>query len=90
MQPDALDALRSHIDAIDDELVDVLRRRMEISAEIGRYKHAAGMSVVQPVRYNSLIERRVAAGTAVGLDPDFMRRLFSTIHEESVRHQLKS
>ncbi len=90
MQPEALDALRSHIDAIDDELVDVLRRRMEISAEIGRYKHAAGMSVVQPVRYNSLIERRVAAGTAVGLDPDFMRRLFSTIHEESVRHQLKS
>lgn len=85
---ETLETLRRSIDETDDELVDVLRRRMDIARRIGQYKRAHGMTIVQPQRYHQLIESRIAAASAAGLDPEFMRRLYSLVHEESVRAQL--
>ncbi len=87
--PDSLDTLRKRIDKIDNELLDVLARRMEVVREIGRYKRLHKMPVVQPTRYGDIVTSRVAAAAALGLGSDFMNTLFSAIHEESVRQQLK-
>lgn len=83
-----LDDLRRRIDEIDDELLEVIARRMSVSGEIGAYKRLNGMPVVQPDRYNALMSRRIKAGTDIGLSENFMRRLLAALHEESVRHQI--
>ena len=83
-----LEEFRRQIDAIDDELLEVVARRMAVSAEIGRLKARHSMAVVQPDRYNTLIERRTAQGAELGLSPECTRRIFSALHEESVRRQL--
>lgn len=80
--------MRQTIDAIDDQLIDLLARRMAVSEEIGRFKHVRSMPVIQPERYDALMGRRVEEATHAGIPPRFMRRLFSLIHEESVRRQL--
>lgn len=85
-----LDDLRRRIDEIDDELLEVIARRMSIADEIGAYKRRNGMAVVQPERYNTLMSRRISAGTDIGLSESFMRRLLSALHEESVRRQVES
>lgn len=84
-----LAALRDEIDSIDSELVALLGRRMDVSRMIGRFKQQAGMPVVQPARYQALMADRVAEAEKCGLPADFMRRILSTIHEESVRQQLE-
>jgi len=86
---ESLRIYREEIDRIDTELVSLLARRMGVSAEIGRLKLSEGLPVIQPERYNDLMERRVAEAARMGLPEQFMRTLFGTIHEESVRRQLE-
>lgn len=85
---EGLDALREKIDRIDEELIEILGKRMEISREIGAYKKEHGIPVIQNDRYRALMENRVAEGESLGLSPTFVRAILSSIHEESVRNQI--
>lgn len=85
---DELSLLRQHIDDCDRELLAVLARRMSVSREIGRFKQAHNLKVVQPERYHQVIKARLDEGQSLGLAPDFTQRLMQAIHEESVRQQL--
>ena len=67
-----LASLRGQIDQIDDELMTLIQRRMEVAREIGIYKKSHSMTVVQPDRYENLITRRVAEAESLGLSPDFI------------------
>lgn len=86
---ESLGLLRQHIDSIDTELIELLAKRMRISRDIGRYKKEHDMPVVQPGRYNDLMQQRVADGERLDLSGEFMRNILSAIHEESVRQQLE-
>lgn len=88
VQSSELDMLRGGIDECDSQLIETLARRMRLSEEIGRYKQAHGIRVLQPSRYQRLLSSLVERGSVQGLDPDFTRRLLELIHEESVRLQL--
>lgn len=84
---ETLDMLRQQIDRIDDELLDLLAQRMRVSREIGRYKLANRIPIVQPGRYNDLMKLRVDAAAALDLSPEFIGNILATIHEESVSQQ---
>lgn len=85
---ESLNHLRTQIDYLDNELLDVLNRRMQVSREIGRYKKAQGMQVVQASRYDKIMTQRIKAAEALGMNPEFMKSVLAAIHEESVRQQL--
>jgi chorismate mutase len=83
-----LSAYRSRIDNIDEEIISLLAKRMKICNEIGEFKNLHGMTVVQADRYAELIADRLKDGELAGLDSDFLKKLFTAIHTESVRLQL--
>ena len=85
---DELGLLRQQIDDCDHELLAVLARRMSVSREIGRFKQAHNLRIVQPARYQDVIKARLDEGQRLGLDSDFTQRIMQAIHEESVRQQL--
>ena len=85
---ESLSILRQKIDRLDDELLELLANRMRVAREIGRYKREHDMPIVQPERYNSLMQNRVQAALHLDLGEEFIRTILSTIHEESVRQQL--
>ncbi len=85
---DELSMLRQQIDDCDHELLAVLARRMSVSREIGSFKKAHNLRVVQPARYQDVMKARLEEGRQLGLDEDFIQRLMQAIHEESVRQQL--
>lgn len=85
---ESLDMLRREIDRIDSEMLDVLRRRMEVSREIGHYKKEHSMPAVQTKRYGDIMASRVEAAVNMGMSADFMRTVLTAVHEESVRQQL--
>ena len=81
--------LRQKIDRCDDELLEILAKRMQIARDIGQYKLEHDMPVVQSARYADLMQRRVDIAEALDLSPDFIRHILAVIHEESVRLQVE-
>jgi chorismate mutase len=55
-----LDDLRRHIDEIDDQLHDLLMRRTEIVAAIGREKKSGNVAALRPGREASILRRLVS------------------------------
>lgn len=80
--------LRREIDRIDNELLEVLSRRMRVCREIGRYKKEHSMPVVQAKRYGDIMADRVNAAVDMHMGAEFMRTVLSAVHEESVRQQI--
>lgn len=81
--------LRCEIDRIDTELLSLLSKRMQLSREIGNYKKEHSLSVLQAQRYNELLDNRARKGAELSLDPDFVKAVLRTIHDESVRVQIE-
>lgn len=86
---ESLALLRQQIDRINDELLELLAKRMRVTCEIGLYKKEHKMPVIQQTRYNDLMETLVKNGEELGLSEEFVRSILATIHEESVRQQLE-
>lgn len=83
-----LEALRTEIDKLDVELLEILARRMNIVEEIGEYKKANGITILQIRRWNQLIRERIENGINLGLSRDFIMRLLQAVHEEGIQRQL--
>ena len=86
---ESLSALRKQIDEMDDQLMDLLTKRMRISREIAAYKKDHNMGVVQTGRYTEILDKRGAQGSMCGMDPVFVKKVYEAIHEESVRQQME-
>lgn len=81
--------LRKQIDEIDNQLMELLSKRMRVCREIGYYKKEHNMTVLQTSRYNEILDKRGAQGTLCGMSSDFVAKVFEGIHEESVRQQME-
>lgn len=84
-----LHELRSQIDECDNNLIEVLAKRMRVAREIGTYKKEHCMQILQTGRYNEILDKRGAQGALCGMDADFIKKVFEAIHEESVRQQME-
>lgn len=81
--------LRQHIDECDNELLEVLSRRMAIAREIGQYKKEHNMQVVQAQRYSTMMSQRHNQAEELGMSGDFIETVMQAVHEESVRQQIR-
>ena len=81
--------LRKQIDELDNQLMDLLAKRMRVCREIGQYKREHNMTVLQASRYNEILSKRGAQGALCGMGPEFVASVFESIHEESVRQQIE-
>lgn len=84
-----LTSLRRQIDDLDDQLLELLAKRMRVSGEIAQFKKANNMSVLQTGRYDEILTKRIKQGIQLGMDEEFMKIILEAIHEESVRTQLE-
>ena len=83
-----LSELRRQIDNIDEQLLELLAKRMRISKEIGVYKKEHNMPILQSPRYSEILEKRSNMGATLELNVDFVKEILKEIHEESVRQQM--
>ena len=81
--------LRNQIDDLDNQLMELLAKRMRVCREIGQYKKEHNMTVLQPSRYNEILDKRGAQGSLCGMDAEFIKNVFEEVHEESVRQQME-
>lgn len=86
---EGIQQLRRQIDEFDNQLLELLSKRMRVCREIGQYKKEHNMTVFQAGRYNEILEKRGAQASLCGLSAENVAHIFELIHEESVRQQLE-
>ena len=86
---ESLALLRQQIDQIDNDLIEILAKRMRISREIGQYKKEHRMQIVHTDRYDDILKSRRKLAEELGMSGNFMQTIVEAIHEESVRQQIE-
>ena len=82
-----LNTLRTQLDAIDNSLINTLANRMKVSEQVAAFKAKRGMPAMQPARFEEVLKTRCEQGASKGLDTNFVKQIYETIHTESVRVQ---
>ncbi len=83
-----MEPYRALLDDIDLQLIQDLADRFHITGSIGEYKNTHNLAILQPDRYKAISDILAEKGKELGLDGDFIRLLFETIHAESIRCQI--
>ncbi|MDO5571004.1 MAG: bifunctional 3-deoxy-7-phosphoheptulonate synthase/chorismate mutase type II [Bacteroidales bacterium] len=86
---ESLSSLRRQIDDLDDQLLELLAKRMRVSGEIATYKKQNSMPVLQTNRYDEIMTKRIAQAQEMGMGGEFIKTVLEAIHEESVRKQIE-
>jgi len=84
-----LSVLRSQIDIADQNLLDILGKRMKVAEQIGTLKRANNVAVLQNKRWNEILGSMILEGQDRGLSEEFILRVFKAIHQESINKQEK-
>jgi chorismate mutase len=79
-----LEQLREAIDTVDAEILRLAVRRVEYVLRIAEFKRARQMPIYDPTRERAVIERLLTLAPQ-GVDPQFVRRIFERIIDESRR-----
>ena len=84
-----LEGLRSDIDRLDSELLNVLDNRMKVVSKIGQCKKENNVTILQSGRWDKVIEQSTSAAQSLGLSEEFTMKIFSAIHQESINKQTR-
>lgn len=85
-----LEHLRALIDGVDQQLLHLLRKRLDLVAQVGAVKHGAGLPIYAPQREASMLAKRRDEASKIGVAPqlieDILRRLMreSYLNEKDV------
>jgi len=82
-----LEDLRHKIDKYDQDLLEILGKRMGCAGEIGAYKKKNDMTILQTNRWEEILNSRVTMGEDLGLSNEIVKSIFKVIHQESINTQ---
>jgi chorismate mutase/prephenate dehydratase len=83
----AIAALRNEIDNIDQQLLQLLNRRLTVARDIGRLKHQEGGPIVDRQRESHILQRLNALNPGP-LEQDTLGQIFAIIFSASRRVQI--
>ncbi|MCZ4319517.1 bifunctional 3-deoxy-7-phosphoheptulonate synthase/chorismate mutase type II [Aequorivita viscosa] len=84
-----LNTMRTQIDLIDDQIMDMLGKRMKIVDTIGALKKKNNVAILQVKRWNEVLGRMILEGEENKLSEEFVLKIYKAIHQESINHQKK-
>ena len=80
-----LNTLRAEIDQIDQQLWEMIGKRVNLAREIGEWKRAHNEPVIQPQRFQEVLEHCRQIGEQHGLSEQVISEVMNALHKESVR-----
>lgn len=83
-----LQPYREKIDALDDQIIELLAQRMDIVREVGVIKARENIALVQHARVKEVCDRCAALARDKGLDESLVRKLYETIIDHA--HEMES
>jgi chorismate mutase len=87
MEDEYLEEKRAEIAQTDKEIIALLRKRLDIATDIGRYKAEHGIEVYNPQVAQKVIDRYRYLGAENGMDPDRCEEICRAIMAESCANE---
>ncbi len=86
---DEIERLRSSIDQIDQDILQLLKRRNENAGQLGQLKKLRGQEIRDPERESAILRKVQNTARRLGLNPDTVKNLFGEIFKLSIEAQSK-
>jgi chorismate mutase len=80
-----LQSLREEIDQLDERLWEIIGQRADVVRQIGEWKRQHGEQVVQPERWQEVLQHCQSVADKHGLSETVIQEVMEAIHNESVR-----
>jgi 4-amino-4-deoxychorismate mutase len=80
-----LSEYRILIDSIDAELIELLGKRYAVCRDVARFKKAQAIPMMQSGRVDKVKDRCATLAAGYGVDPGFIRELYTLIINEACR-----
>ena len=75
--------LRAQIDSLDEELLQLLAKRLNVVHKIGEVKLQHGLPIYVPQRESEMLQKKREAATQLGLSPNLIEDILRRIMRES-------
>ena len=82
-----LEELRSTIDGLDRDILDLLLERLTVSRSIGEYKREHNITILQHQRWNEILHDRESYVKGKDLSYRFLHEFLEALHQESIQQQ---
>lgn len=82
-----LEQVRTKIDSVDRQLVEMLATRMALVEKLAEYKRDNNVTLFQPDRWKEILKSRTELATKLNLYPELVEEIYKIIHMESIRKQ---
>lgn len=81
---DKLTVLRNNIDTLDEELLHLLVKRLEVIKQVGKIKKELNLPALDANRWGQVLEKNIAKGQQLGLNGEFVKQILDTIHMQAL------
>ena len=78
-----LENLRDLIDGVDQKLTHLLRKRLDLVAQVGAVKHGAGLPIYAPQREAAMLAKRRDEAKNMGVSPQLIEDILRRLMRES-------
>lgn len=80
-----LDNLRSDIDQIDQLIVDLIAKRMDLVKEVGKYKKIRGIPSLDKTRWKQVLESKKKLAIKCNLNPKLIVDIYNLLHQNALK-----
>lgn len=84
-----LEKVRKQIDTVDQRILNLLAKRLALVKKVGQYKKTHNISTLDQQRWSQVLELNLNNAKSLNLSGVFIKRIFSTIHQYSLKVQNK-
>lgn len=84
---DNLENWRKKIDVLDEKILMLLAKRMNIARRIGKLKKEQNLSVLDKIRWEKVLTSNLRKGEELGLSKELINKLLNLIHKYSLEVQ---
>lgn len=85
-----LEDWRKQIDQLDEDVLNLLAKRVKIVRKIGQFKKERNIPTVDKNRWDKVLISMLSKSEKLGLSKDLTKKLFNLIHKYSVKIQKES
>ncbi|MFT5705291.1 MAG: chorismate mutase/prephenate dehydrogenase [Shewanella sp.] len=78
-----LENLRGLIDGVDQQLIHLLRKRLDLVAQVGAVKHGAGLPIYAPQREAAMLSKRRDEAQKMDVSPQLIEDILRRLMRES-------
>jgi chorismate mutase len=84
-----LESLRTDINSLDNQVIGLLAKRMQLAEDIGVLKKQENVSILQSEIWKRTLQKMKDQGKRGGLTDSFIDAFYKAVHQESIHHQQK-